>query len=79
MNFLSGISINVDRCSIIENRLPPRRILFHGMFRFYKIKSHAKQLGSVSFGKRNNGKRKKKKNKKDRGTKQEEEKIRRRE
>lgn len=60
MNFLSGISINVDRCSIIENRLPPRRILFHGMFRFYKIKSHAKQLGSVSFGKRNNGKRKKK-------------------
>lgn len=47
------------------------------MFRFYKIKSHPKQLGSVSFGKRNNGKRKK--NKKDRRTKQEEEKIRKRE
>lgn len=81
MNFSSGTSINalIDAPSLKIGYLPEGFFLFHGMFRFCKIKSHAKQLdSSVSFGKRNNRKRKRE-NKKDRGTEQGEEKIGKRE
>lgn len=85
MNFSSGASINalIDAPSLKIDYLPEGSFST-ACFVSIKIKSHAKQLGSVSFGKRNNGKRKRKKIKKDRGTKQEEEeeeeeKIRRRE
>lgn len=48
MNFSSGTSINalIDAPSLKIGYLPEGFFLFHGMFRFCKIKSHAKQLDS---------------------------------